>query len=150
MSDVSERFQNVIHEVWSSIVGSSLEVANHDAEPSGEPSVAATVPFLGDWRGAVVLRVPEPLARQVGAAMFMMDAADVSAADVHDAVGEICNMIGGNIRADLSPTCELGTPTIVTGTHFVVTLPDTEELANAKYAANDLPLRVTLLKRRSA
>lgn len=149
MSSSQLPIQAVIDEVWSSIVGTALEVTDSEEALRG-PTMAATVPYYGDWRGAVIVRVDAPLARIVGSRMFMIPEDELTDADVQDAVGEVCNMIGGNLRAHLSRTCELGTPTIATGTGLHVCVPDTHALARIRYRSEDCGVEVTLLQQQAA
>lgn len=149
MSSNELPIQAVIDEVWSSIVGTALEPLDSGEALRG-PTMAATVPYYGDWQGAVVVRVDAPLARIVGSRMFMTPEAELTDADVEDAVGEVCNMIGGNLREHLSRDCELGTPTIATGTELQVIVPDSRALARVRYRSEDCGVEVTLLQQQAA
>ena len=98
---VAATLARVFRDVWTASLD-GLETATCTCATPTHPSVAARVDFLGDWRGEIALCLPEELANHVGATMFMMPPEDLSDADVRDAVGELCNMVGGNIRAALS------------------------------------------------
>src|SRR5207248_3096506 len=77
----------------------------------GPHFLTGRVPIGGAWEGAVSLRCPEPLCRSFAADLFGRLAADVEDADVFDALGELANIIGGNLKALLPGVCRLGLPT---------------------------------------
>lgn len=139
----------VVDEVWDAVVGTPL-TTSPPIGPSGRQELAATVAYLGDWRGAIVMRLDAALARLVGSRMFMLPAEALSETEIHDAVGEVCNMIGGNLRAHLSTTCELGTPTIVTGVDLEVAIPDTTALVSLQYRSGEAAVGFTLLQHAAA
>lgn len=141
--------REVVDEVWEAVVGTPLAAADGTVL-SGRHELAATVPYLGSWRGAIVMRLDATLARLVGARMFMMPADALSDTEIHDAVGEVCNMIGGNLRAHLSTACELGTPTIVTGVDLEVAIPDATPIASLHYRSGDDAVAFTLLQQDAA
>jgi CheY-specific phosphatase CheX len=76
-------------------------------------SYTASVGFAGDWKGAVLLkaevRTAENLARE------LLQAQEVSPADVSDAMGEFANMIGGNLKSVLPGVVSLSVPCVVKG-----------------------------------
>ena len=51
---------------------------------------------------------------------------EVSLDDVRDALGEITNMIGGNVKALLPTPSRLSLPTVVEGADYAVTVPRTK------------------------
>src|SRR5207253_367907 len=61
--------------------------------------------------GAVWLRCPEALARDVAGFLFGRPPDEVEKDDLRDALGELANIIGGNLKALMSGVCRLGLPT---------------------------------------
>jgi len=91
------------------------------------------VPATGDWMVASVnmagrvsatvnLWVNNDFARQMTIGLMGFDASDPELNnDIHDVIGEVCNMIGGNLKSrlcDAGLTCEMSIPVITAGSSF--------------------------------
>jgi chemotaxis protein CheX len=85
--------------------------------------VTACVQFTGGWEGSVILECPENLGIEAASLMFAMDLADTTVSEMKDALGELANMIGGNIKPMLPGPCQISMPTVVDGVEFEVSLP---------------------------
>jgi chemotaxis protein CheX len=100
----------VTNDVWTSFL------ANHEPlewspAPLAEPEVMrASVEIRGEWDGAVTLEMSPAAART--AARTMLTAREVDHEDVLDALGELVNMIGGNIKSLLPSGSTLGLPMV--------------------------------------
>lgn len=68
------------------------------------------IDITGRWNGTVTLAVPDELGRRAAAAMFACDPDAVRAEDIEDAVAELANMIGGNVKSLLPGPSELSLP----------------------------------------
>jgi hypothetical protein len=60
--------------------------------------VRANIGFNGDWKGQMVLYVAPDLAREMAAIMMNAEPHKVGREQSFDAVGELANMIAGNLR----------------------------------------------------
>ena len=100
----------VTNDVWTSFL------ANHEPlewspAPLAEPEVVrAAVEIRGDWDGAVTLEMSPAAARTAARTMLTRDEVDDD--DVLDALGELVNMIGGNIKSLLPSGSALGLPMV--------------------------------------
>jgi chemotaxis protein CheX len=96
-----------------------LNVLQTPTEPVGTGSaltglvVAACVQLTGAWTGAVTLQCSPRVARAAAGIMFQSDPAETSVEDVRDALGELVNMVGGNIKALLPGPTQLSLPLVV-------------------------------------
>lgn len=94
--------------------------------PTYDDTVHATVAVTGAWVGRIALTLP-PEAADLAAAT-MLGVTDAEAADVADAVGELANMVGGNVKSLVPAPSTLGLPSVGRGP--VPTHPaETEECA---------------------
>ena len=88
--------------------------------PTSFDGVISLLTFTGEWIGAGMFCCDESFACKVGSAMLMTEVEQVNA-DVLDGIGEMANMILGNIKevleADTGPLT-LGIPTVVWGKNF--------------------------------
>ena len=74
--------------------------------------VRANIALNGDWKGQVVVYVSPELAKEMAAAMMHSDVAAMGKAESFDAVGEIANMIAGNLRPLLPGARLVSTPKV--------------------------------------
>ena len=101
--------------VWASFVDPELPLVDLGPwapEPDGTAVVVGSIAIDGPTPGALTVTLPAPAAVDAAARMFAIDLAAVEPADVHDAVGEITNMVGGNVKAMLSGEHRLGLPSV--------------------------------------
>jgi chemotaxis protein CheX len=90
---------------------------------NGEPHVAGSVGFIGELSGVVYVYSTVNFARKMTRAMVGSKEADTGDEMVNDAIGEISNMIVGNIKSRLTDRglgCILTIPSIVRGSHFTI------------------------------
>lgn len=86
--------------------------------------IVGTVGFAGAVMGNVNLFVNLEFAREMTAAMLGISAEEVGGEEeVKDVVGEVCNMVGGDLKSRLCDAgfpCSLSIPTITCGEHFQI------------------------------
>jgi hypothetical protein len=87
-----------------------IPVIGTDAHSATEESCGALVGISGAWHGVVEIRLDEALSIQVAAAMFRCAADQVDDARLRDALDEVANIIGGNIKALLPAPSRLSMP----------------------------------------
>ena len=90
-----------------------------------EKHLTAMVGFAGSYVGLAAIHCSETFSRQIGASMLMMDAENLTAEDVRDALGEIANMIAGHFKAKLAETLqtqeqvfEQSVPSVISGDDY--------------------------------
>src|ERR1019366_6717354 len=100
--------------IWESLFDFPLERVA-DAPIDGEPVVTGFVSIDGAWNGAIMVRCPIALATTLTTAMFQADNAP-GFDDVRDALGELTNMVAGNVKALLPSPRNLSLPAVALGT----------------------------------
>ncbi|MCB1739972.1 MAG: chemotaxis protein CheX [Gammaproteobacteria bacterium] len=128
MSLAAEDIIELTQNVWSSMLKMDLAFcdAAPDCESVPEPRctpaswVVSSVEITGEWNGTVFLACTARFAERSAATMFDCDAADMEPGDVYDALGEMVNMVGGNIKAVLPPPCRTSLPTVIEVPEFDV------------------------------
>lgn len=105
---LAEDIDDLTRQVWQSVF--DLDLAPE--EPGATPDVHASVQIIGGWHGAVSVRLTGDLARIVASSMFEMPDDDLTRDEIDDAVGEVANMIGGNIKSLLPGPSQLSLPTV--------------------------------------
>jgi CheY-specific phosphatase CheX len=104
--------------------------------------------ITGAWAGALVLQVPEHVARRAASVMFEMAEAAATLEDMQDAVGELTNMTGGNVKALLEGHCHLSLPAVVEGRDYSIRVPGSEAVTRVTFDVDGEPFVVSLLTRR--
>ena len=110
-----EDLHAVTSDVWACFLGEELDAGVGLGGDAGE-TVLACVGITGAWGGHVLLELPVGAARAAAARMLGADGADdLSTTDVVDALAELVNMVGGNVKSLLPGPSHLGLPLVVGG-----------------------------------
>jgi len=103
----------IAQDVWASFLHVHIDqVLVDEAALAGRSSVVGAVRVTDAWFGAVVLELTPGLARQVAGTMFATNPDMVTDAEVVDALGELTNMIGGNVKSLLPAPSQLSLPMV--------------------------------------
>ncbi len=146
MQFLEEEIRQVTEVVWESVLGVSL-VRQPNVPPAPARVVSGCVQFTGAWEGAVTIECSADFARQAAATMFGVDVGSASVSDTQDAIGELANMTGGNVKALLPEPCRLSLPTVVEGADYTTRLLGGELLTTVAFECQGSPLVVRLLKK---
>ena len=89
----------------------------------------------------------EVLAQRVAAVMFESPPEEITEDEIRDAVGEITNLIAGNLKTELhdGDSCELSLPMVVHGDDYMIDLPHTHLEAGVYCACEGQLMTVKLL-----
>jgi chemotaxis protein CheX len=101
-------------QVWVSYLdpeGISPLVPHGDGKQVSE--VHSTVSITGSWHGHLVFASSQNAARKAAAAFLAMEPDEVAQEDISDVLGELANIVGGNVKAMLPAGCFLSLPTVV-------------------------------------
>lgn len=104
---LGEVFVNVCHGMLGLDVSPSLQPADLDNN-----ALVAVVRITGEWNSMVQIEGSNDLARTVGAAMFAQDQDMLSEEEIFDAMGEIANMVGGNVKGIVEKQSALSIPCV--------------------------------------
>ena len=107
----------IVDQVWSSFLGTE-EPLLPQSVPAGqafsaETAWSAAITVTGGWNGVVTVELAESVA--VTLTTEMLGVTDVEEGDIADAVGELVNMIGGNIKSLMPGPSVLSLPIVAVG-----------------------------------
>ena len=109
----------VVEEVWTTFLGGEPLLPVVPAPEADDPDDSATrwyaaVTVSGAWAGVIVVSVEHELAHAVTDAMLGTESGDqpVPTEDVVDALGELVNVIGGNIKSLMEGPSKLSLPLV--------------------------------------
>ncbi len=119
MEKYVQPFINTCCNVFRDFIGLEISASTpHFVEPSGnnEWDISGIIGLAGEAQGAVVLSLKKDLALKL-TEMLTGAAQEDTNEDVFDAVGEIINIIAGNVKRDLEEMFQLviSLPTIIEG-----------------------------------
>ena len=96
-----------------------MEVNPSDDLPAPHPGVlTAVVYFAGSYQGAVLMECSPDLAFHFTEQLMSIERPTAINEDVRDTLGEIANMIGGNLKALLPAGVALSLPSVVQGSEY--------------------------------
>jgi|HubBroStandDraft_5_1064220.scaffolds.fasta_scaffold1044075_1 chemotaxis protein CheX len=129
--------------VWKAFLSESDEIAPIALMPANA-SLTGTVFISGSWNGLVSLTCSSVAAARAAALMFDADVEHVSPADVLDAVGELVNIVGGNLKGMLPSPTGLSLPSVTDGTLHIDTRAGAELLVDVQLSWMDEPVYVAI------
>lgn len=144
MTELEVEIQDITRTIWGTLFDLPL---NDAGAPSleAEAVVTACVQIVGGWRGAVMLQCPMPLASTLADQMFRSGLAP-SVDEVRDALGELTNVIGGNVKALFPGPCQLSLPAVAVGSDYDLGVVDTGAMTTVAFTCDDQQLTVTLFE----
>ena len=123
--DLKTYISNAVTDVFEAMLDMDVEFLDEGSNSSSDGTqIVGSVSFAGKAMGSINLRFNENFAREITAAMMDMDEDDIEGdEEIHDVVGELSNMVGGDLKSrlcDAELTCELSIPTITSGMEFQI------------------------------
>jgi chemotaxis protein CheX len=119
-------FVNSVREVFKTMVSVDVTVSRPHVKNQPEPSydVSAIVQFGGDVAGSVVMSFEREAGVKIVEA-FAGFVLDPGSEDFADAVGELCNMVAGSAKKNLTHEASIGLPSVIIGMgHHIARLKD--------------------------
>ena len=116
--------QSAVEQVWDALLSSSTEHWPQDRPARFDTGVRAQIELRGHWNGQLVLTCDSEVATRIASTMLGAGTDEVvSEDDVHDAVGEVINVVGGSVKGALGGAMTLGLP----GVRLTSTQPHADE-----------------------
>lgn len=133
--------------IWKSILSLDVKPAqNGSGDSNNNYAVAGCIQITGAWNGSVTMHYPMPLAKQVASIMFDLHGEPVENEQIQDALGEMTNMTGGNIKSLLPEPCFLSLPAVAL-TDRAMRIPGSELVTQVTFKCNGENFLVSLLKK---
>ncbi len=119
--DIEEKMIETTKEIFSSMVMMEIDVkrAIEECGPLSD-TITGMVGLAGTHKGVLAIHVPYAVAMAITGSFLGMDVEEMNA-DVHDAIGELANMLGGNVKTILSEKgrdIELSLPSTISGSEY--------------------------------
>lgn len=109
-------------EIFSSMIMMEIDVFDEPitGNQSLENSISGIIGLAGMRKGVLAIHLPNSVAMAITGNFLGMDVEEINE-DVEDAVGELANMLGGNVKTILSERgrdIELSMPSTITGRQY--------------------------------
>ena len=115
----------------------------------GQPQIVSAVGFTGGATGVVYLYTTAAFARHITAGLLGLSQAEIESDEmVNDTMGEIANMVVGQIKSRISDRglrCVLTIPSIVRGSQFTIEPVSNTERNRYAFDCGKGPLLVEML-----
>lgn len=105
--------------------------------------------FTGEWSGAILLECSLQMAFSFTAQLMRIPKPLQFDDDVYDALGELANMIGGNLKSVLPRGVSLSMPSVVEGSNYSVRVCGANRNKKISFISPDGPFWVTLVEAQS-
>jgi len=83
-------------------------------------TITGMIGLAGTHKGVLAIHIPYEVAMAITGSFLMMEVTEMND-DVHDAIGEVANMIGGNVKTILSEKgrdIDLSLPSTISGAEY--------------------------------
>lgn len=135
----------IVEDVFRTMLNLAVEQCLK-ASPPTPGTLTASVHFAGEWKGAVLLQC-KPAQAFVFTSRLIAGIRPVRVdADVRDALGELANMLGGNLKSVLPPGVALSMPSVVEGSDYAVHICGGNAAATVSFASDLGAFWVTLVQ----
>jgi chemotaxis protein CheX len=124
---------------------------NLDVTPMGQhlsqraDGLTATVQFMGESKGALLLHCNVEQALAFTSRMLGEDLIDMTD-DVRDVLGELANVVGGNLKSLFSPGMALSLPSVAEGNDYVLYLCGSNQVTTVAFASEVGVFHVSLAR----
>jgi len=137
----------IAEQVWVAFLDGGNELVIHTGQSSDGSELSASVGIVGTYDGHVVVSCTEAASRDVASALFAMPAVEVTEDEVGDDLGELANVLGGNVKSMLPAPSTMSLPTVAKTTHQH--FPGTTEVCRTLVTWRGNPFNVSLLVSRN-
>ena len=132
----------VIEEVWSTFLGDGAPIFP-GAHPVPADAWYAAITVTGEWEAMMLIAMPKALADRIATTMLGLPAEDpVALEDVTDALGELVNIVGGNVKSLMPGPSTLSLPLVAQGA--VTTTSDLTEVCAVDLSWHGEPVQVSI------
>jgi chemotaxis protein CheX len=140
----------MVEQVWVSYLDpegvNPLIPTGDDSQPS---EVHSSVSISGSWTGHVVYASSTEAARKAAAAFLAMEPGEVSPEDLSDVLGELANIVGGNVKAMLPAGCFLSLPQVVMAPETATKYPNAERISGLYGVWEGEPVSISMWQSRN-
>lgn len=138
------QLEELMRNIWEAMLlpESPLEAGT----PREEYDFSACVDIVGAWNGVVSVECDETLAHALAQHMFGRTPEEVVEGDLLDALREVANLIGGNVKGTLAGGCQLSLPRATRGSESLLLDGGQATVCESAFDSEGRRLRVRVLR----
>ena len=123
--DLQSFIIKAVTDVFDMMLSMEVELSDEAGNLNNEEEhIVGAVSFAGEVMGSISIQVNSNFARQMTMGMLGMEEDEIDGDDeIKDVIGEVSNIIGGNLKSnfvDAGFFCELSIPSITIGSDFII------------------------------
>jgi chemotaxis protein CheX len=135
----------IVGDVFQTMLSVDIEASPQLWTPRAG-DITAAIFFAGTWRGAALLECTERQGRTWTGRLLSIPDPPVINDDVRDAMGELVNMIGGNLKSVLPPGVGLSMPSVVEGKQYSLQVCGSNMIDRQCFQSDDGFFGITLVE----
>ena len=143
MQFLEKEIQEYTQLVCSTLLGYEVNPIPGSYDEPLSNTVSGSVQITGEWNGSIMLTLSSSLVNLLTETLFSLETGKASIEDKKDAVGELVNMIGGNIKALLPQPSRLSVPLLALEGHALY-FPSTKMVAHCQFECAKKPFALSL------
>jgi len=113
----AQQLDTIVKSIFATMMDVPIGQSDTPWLPGGD-RLTSIVYLDGAWNGAVSLECTASQACQFAGLFLSMDCPDAVDDDVRDVLGELVNMIGGNVKSAMATGVRLSMPSVVDGDDY--------------------------------
>lgn len=146
MLNSTREIRDVVAATWSDMFG--IEARDRtEAIPTADRQhyLSAFVNITGNWVGTVVIEYSPGMARCLTARTYRCEPSEVDFDQMRDVLGEVSNIVAGQLKKGLPDGCYLSLPSIVAGLDYQLIVPNAKVVDRVSFETDADAFQVTLL-----
>ncbi len=137
----------IIGDVFRTMLGLTIERAADGVSSDASP-VTGAVYYAGAWNGALLVECTLEQSFQFTQRLMSIEPPTSVNDDVRDALGELANMIAGNLKAVLPAGVAISMPSVVEGTDYSLRICGGNDVSRMTFSSEVGDFRITLVEMR--
>ncbi len=135
--------------IWDLMLGLDVQRCPQTVLPDNgqDRFMTGSVDITGAWEGTVAVHCPTGLSRHAASVMFGKVETNVTEFEIQDAVGELANMVSGNLKTLLPSPSFLSLPSVMDGLGNALEESDSELHTQITWDCEGQSLMVTVLEK---
>jgi len=140
--DIISSVGDSIIELFDTMLSLDVELSEREPFTAYEDfRVMGAVNFTGSVQGCIQFQVPKTFGRMIAAGMLGMELEEIQDIEtVKDVIGEMTNILGGNLKAafcDSGLNCQISTPSLTVGIDFQIEILNMDRYEKFAFKLND-------------
>lgn len=144
-STYEETTCQIVRDVFATMLAYEIHESGDDYN-SRTNTITSAVFFAGAWKGVVIVECSEEQSRFLASRLMGIPEPAETDDDTRDSMGEVANMIGGNLKSVLPPGVSLSMPSVVQGADYAYRICRSNQIARFSFRGDAGPLWVTLVQ----